>query len=132
MTVSTDLLTRSLTRSQPQATAEKQNRADPLYRDLGECSIRALEGDGNERRFTLSFSSEEPYERWWGVEILDHADGAVDLSRLNDIGCLLFNHNRDVVIGKITRAWIEENRGFSCAKIRRRGAEMKRCKNDQF
>ena len=49
-----------------------------------------------ERKFTLSFSSEEPYERWFGVEILDHGPGAVDLARLNEIGCLLFNHNRDV------------------------------------
>ena len=70
-----------------------------------------MEGEGNERKFILSFSSEEPYERWFGDEILDHSDGAVDLTRLNEIGVLLFNHNRDKVIGKINRAWIENNRG---------------------
>lgn len=70
-----------------------------------------MEGEGNERKFRLSFSSELPYERWWGVEILDHADGAVDLTRLNEIGVLLFNHNRDVILGKIIRAWIEDSRG---------------------
>ena len=37
-----------------------------------EAGIRALEGDENEKRFELSFSSEEPYTRWYGVEILDH------------------------------------------------------------
>jgi phage head maturation protease len=74
-----------------------------------------MEGEGNERKFTLSFSSEEPYERWFGLEILDHDPKAVDLTRLNDIGCLLFNHNRDAVIGKVTRAWIEDNRG--CAEV---------------
>lgn len=76
-------------------------------------SIRTLDGEGNERKFILSFSSEEPYQRFWGTEILDHADGAVDLARIQEIGCLLFNHNRDAVIGKITRAWLEDNRGMA-------------------
>lgn len=82
-------------------------------RELLNASIRAIEGEGNERKFIISFSSEEPYERWFGVEILDHSEGAVDLTRLNQIGCLLFNHNRDAVIGKITRAWLENNRGYA-------------------
>lgn len=82
-------------------------------RDLTSATLTRMDGEGNERKFTLSFSSEEPYERWWGLEILDHSPGAVDLSRLNDIGCVLFNHNRDVVIGKINRAWIENNRGYA-------------------
>lgn len=76
-------------------------------------SIRAVEGEGNERKFELSFSSELPYRRWWGVEILDHAEGCVDLTRLNEIGCVLFNHGRDNVLGRINRAWIEENRGMA-------------------
>ena len=82
-------------------------------RELMKSSIRALDGEGNERKFILSFSSEEPYQRFWGLEILDHADGAVDLARIQEIGCLLFNHNRDAVIGKITRAWLEDNRGMA-------------------
>ena len=89
------------------ATANNQLR---MFTD---CSIRAMEGEGNERKFTLSFSSEEPYERWWGIEILDHAEGCVDLTRLNEIGVLLFNHDRDVVLGKILRAWVENNRGYA-------------------
>ena len=72
-----------------------------------------MEGEGNERKFILSFSSEEPYERYWGKEILDHNPAAVDLTRLNTIGVLLFNHNRDKVIGKIGRAWIESQRGMA-------------------
>ena len=74
-------------------------------------NLRALEGEGNERKFLLSFSSEEPYERWFGVEILSHKAGAVDLSRLNEIGVALFNHDRNKVIGKILRAWVENERG---------------------
>lgn len=84
-----------------------------MTRELAGDSIRAIEGEGNERKFVISFSSEEPYERWWGTEILDHSEGAVDLVRLNEIGCLLFNHNRDKVVGKINRAWIQDMRGMA-------------------
>lgn len=82
-------------------------------RTLGSPSLHRMEGDGNERKFILSFSSEEPYERWFGMEILDHSEQAVDLTRINEIGCLLFNHDRDTVIGKILRAWIENGRGMA-------------------
>ena len=91
-------------------TRKKENKGQ---RDVRDACIRALEGEGNERKFILSFSSEEPYERYWGSEILDHSENAVDLSRLNEMGCVLFNHNRDVVLGKINKAWIENNRGMA-------------------
>lgn len=90
---------------------KRNNERNSGERFFQECSIRAMEGEGNERKFILSFSSEEPYERWWGTEILEHKDDSVDLTRLNTIGCLLFNHDRDKVIGKINRAWIENCRG---------------------
>lgn len=60
---------------------------------------------------TLSFSSEEPYLRGFGYEVLSHDEGAVDLSRLNSIGCVLFNHDRSKIVGKILRAYIEDKRG---------------------
>lgn len=90
---------------------KKTTRAE--QRTLDTPSLQRMEGDGNERKFILSFSSEEPYERWFGLEILDHSPQAVDLERINQIGCLLFNHNRDMVIGKINRAWLENNRGYA-------------------
>ena len=90
-----------------------RNRENKGQRDVRDACIRALEGEGNERKFILSFSSEEPCERYWGSEILDHSEGAVDLERLNEMGCVLFNHNRDVVLGKINKAWIENNRGMA-------------------
>lgn len=103
---------KSYTRSERSAPKGMQER-----RELLSASIRAKEGDGNERKFILSFSSEEPYERWWGVEILDHSEGCVDLSRINEIGCVLFNHNRDAVIGKVLKAWIENGRGMAEIEI---------------
>lgn len=97
--------------SQPQTAADSQK--ENQIRAFSSATIRAMEGEGNERKFILSFSSEEPYERYWGKEILDHNPAAVDLTRLNMIGVLLFNHNRDKVIGKINRAWIENQRGMA-------------------
>jgi len=41
----------------------------------------------------MAFSSEEPVERWWGIEILDHSEKSVRLDRLNDGAAVLFNHN---------------------------------------
>ena len=87
----------------------KKPEKDRATRELIECQIREVEG--KERTFRLSFSSEEPYERWYGTEILDHSEGAVDLTRLNTIGVMLYNHDRDDVLGKVDRAWIENGRG---------------------
>lgn len=101
-----------MTRAAEETQAKKNSeRSGSLERFLSDCTIRAMEGEGNERKFILSFSSEEPYERWWGVEILSHAEGAIDLTRLNSIGCVLYNHNKDKVLGKVLRAWIENDRG---------------------
>jgi phage head maturation protease len=76
-------------------------------------TIRALEGEENGRKFELSFCSEEPYLRWFGPEILDCSEAAVDLTRLNSIGCVLFNHDRDEVVAKILRAWVDGGRGYA-------------------
>lgn len=91
-----------------QARTPPMNNRRELYAE-----IRAKDDDENGRRFILSFSSEEPYERCWGSEILDHSDGAIDLTRLNSIGVVLFNHKRDYVIGKVIKAWVENNRGYA-------------------
>lgn len=82
-----------------------------LRRELSGEIEGALGGEDS-RRFTLSFSSETPYERWFGSEVLDHAEGSIDMSRLQQIGVVLYNHNRDDVIGKINKAWTQDNRGM--------------------
>lgn len=74
-------------------------------------SIRAVEKEDGTKSYRLSFSSEDPYDRYWGTEILSHDDDAVDLERLNSIGVILFNHDYDKVIGRIEKAWLENNRG---------------------
>lgn len=103
----------SLTRASEKSEKANQKQAKTMTRELVANSIRAMDGEGNERKFILSFSSEEPYDRWWGTEVLDHSDGAIDLTRINEIGCLLFNHDRNKVIGKVNRAWVENMRGMA-------------------
>lgn len=65
------------------------------------------------RKRILSFSSETPYRRYFGMEILDHDSGAADLGRLNASGVLLFNHDVDQVLGKVLRAWVENGKGYA-------------------
>ncbi|WP_167955113.1 HK97 family phage prohead protease [Anaerosporobacter faecicola] len=93
-------------------STKKVKQTENLTRELGVNSIRALGGEES-RKFEISFSSEEPYERWFGTEILDHNDGCVDLTRLSEMGCVLFNHNRDKVIGKVNKVWIKDKRGYA-------------------
>lgn len=79
------------------------------------------------RTLQLSFSSEEPVERWFGQEVLSHAGGAADLSRLNDGAPLLFNHNCNDVIGVVERAWVgDDQRGYALVRFARtpRGDEV--------
>ncbi len=59
------------------------------------------------RTVELSFSSEEPYERYWGIEILGHDLSEVRLGRLNNAGALLMDHNTRDQIGVIEKAWID-------------------------
>ena len=92
---------------------KERKKNENLTRGFLGAEIKQVEGEGNERKFMLSFSSEEPYERWFGTEILSHKEESVDLTRLNSIGVLLYNHNRDKVIGKVTRAWVEGGRGLA-------------------
>jgi HK97 family phage major capsid protein/HK97 family phage prohead protease len=67
--------------------------------------------DKEKRTLELSFSSEIEVLRWPGfIEVLDHSRDAVDLSRLNARGPLLFNHDLDEVIGVIETAEIAADR----------------------
>jgi len=58
--------------------------------------------DTQARIIDMACSSEEPYRRWWGIEILDHAPGSIDLSRLADgRHPLLLNHDMADQIGVV-------------------------------
>lgn len=66
------------------------------------------------RTVELSFSSEAPYERYFGSEVLSHDPDAIDLERLNEVGVLLFAHGRDfnygrMPIGIIQKVWLDSS-----------------------
>jgi HK97 family phage prohead protease len=87
---------------------------------------------GEDRRLTLSFSSEEPVPRAFGDEVLSHAKGAADFSRLNDGAPLLWNHDTSRVIGVVEEAWLEKNRGMATVRFARsaEGEEFMALVND--
>lgn len=58
--------------------------------------------DREARTCELAFSSEEPVERWWGVEILGHAAGEMDQSWIGGgTAPLLMDHNARDQIGVV-------------------------------
>lgn len=71
------------------------------------------------RDYALSFSSELPVERFFGMEILRHSEDSADFARLNTGGVLLFNHDRDKPIGSIVAgsARIEDKRGVATVRF---------------
>lgn len=82
-----------------------------LYRELR--FERAAVNEAK-RSVDVSFSSEtDSVTRWGEPEILDHGPGAVNLTRLNSIGVVLFNHHPDLPIGRIENARVEGGRGLA-------------------
>nr|DAP87194.1 MAG TPA: major capsid protein [Caudoviricetes sp.] len=74
--------------------------------------------DTDSRTVELSFSSETPYGRWFGDEILCHDEECINLERFsNGLGTVLFNHDRDAVVGHIEKVWLEDNRGKALVRF---------------
>ena len=74
--------------------------------------------DTDSRTVELSFSSETPYGRWFGDEILCHDEECINLERFNNgLGTVLFNHDRDAVVGHIDKVWLEDNRGKALVRF---------------
>ena len=74
--------------------------------------------DTDSRTVELSFSSETPYGRWFGDEILCHDEDCINLERFNNgLGTVLFNHDRDAVVGHIEKVWLEDNRGKALVRF---------------
>ncbi len=88
------------TRKLPQA-GDRCERAALFQRESIDEAARTCE---------LAFSSEAPYERWWGVEILDHTAASVDLTRLKSGGPLLCDHDVRDQVGVIESVRIDADR----------------------
>lgn len=84
-----DALMTNSNKTLPFKLGDKLDRAFLVKREAINVDLRTVE---------LAFSSEAPYERWWGTEILDHQPSSIDLTRLNAHANLLCDHDpRDVV-----------------------------------
>lgn len=67
------------------------------------------------RTVELCLSSEEPYDRWWGREVLSHDRTAIRLGRLaSGRHPLLVDHNTRDQVGVIERVWIGDDRRLRC------------------
>lgn len=76
--------------------------------------------DNQSDTIELSFSSEEPYDRGWGTEILGHKNTECDLGWMaSGRAPLLVDHDASVdnQVGVIERAWIENGRGKAVARF---------------
>lgn len=103
-------------------------RMEDLRKELLKRNTSRLEifqsGEINEEERTaiLTYSSEAPVERWFGIEVLSHAEGAQDMARMNAAAPLLFNHDPDKVIGVVLEARVTEGRGLAKVKFSRNKA----------
>ncbi len=67
--------------------------------------------DEERRTVQLAFSSEDPYERWFGIEILGHERGEAAMDWLNSgTAPLLDQHDHGRQIGVIEKSWIDPDR----------------------
>jgi len=66
--------------------------------------------DMDKRTVSIAFSSEEPVERWFGTEILDHSPNSVRLGRLRDGGPVLVGHDSRDHVGVIESVSIDQDR----------------------
>jgi HK97 family phage major capsid protein/HK97 family phage prohead protease len=73
--------------------------AEKRFRALD--SLDLTRADSTTRAFHASVSSETPYERAFGIEVLDHSPEAVDLSRAAHGLPLLFAHDPQRPIGMV-------------------------------
>lgn len=68
------------------------------------------EADEEKRTVEIAFSSEEPYERYFGIEVLDHDPQSVRLDRLLGGAAVLVNHDNSDQVGVVESARIDDDR----------------------
>lgn len=93
-------------------------------RDARHMSVRASVEKTEEGWIVFPLSSEEPYQRYDGIEILEHGAKNVDLSWLKSGNApLLDNHDRytglDAQIGVIRDAWLDGKRVYVAVEFRK-------------
>lgn len=75
--------------------------------------------DQDKRTVMIALSSEEPVERYFGMEVLEHSRSAIDLSFLNSGRApLLLDHDMEKQIGVIESVELDEDARRLRAKVR--------------
>jgi HK97 family phage prohead protease len=77
------------------------------YRTL---TIDARNADSDKRTVKATLSSEQPVERFFGLEVLSHAPGAVNLERAVDGLPLLFSHNTEDPVGRAENIRVKDRK----------------------
>jgi HK97 family phage major capsid protein len=96
-------------RSEDQEVELRELNHQPLYRSAVVAEVARAAEDPDVVEFT--FSSEQPVERYFGMEVLSHAPEAMNMERLNSGAApWLWNHNPEVVLGVVERAWMGDDR----------------------
>lgn len=96
---------------------------------------RAIGGDSRKNEageYEFALSSEEPVERFFGMEVLDHSEEAVNMARMSDgRHPLLVNHDTDQQVGVIRKAWLDgKSRMVRVASDFSRAARAQEIKQD--
>lgn len=81
--------------------------SEALERDF---RIESRGEDDDSRTIEIAFSSEEPYERYFGIEVLDHSPQSVRLDRLNGGAAVLVNHDSTDQVGVVESARIDDDK----------------------
>lgn len=103
-----------MTKSNTEVKLPKLHRTGKINAE----SAMIREGDEDTRTVELSFSSEEPYSRWWGVEVLGHKTGEVDLDWVKGgTAPLLMDHNTKDQIGVIDSVRLDGGRGTAVVRF---------------
>jgi len=80
-------------------------------------TISAQNIDVDKRTVTLAFSSNKPYKRHFGDEILQHDAQNVRMQRLENNAALLLDHDWTRQIGVVERAWLEDGKGRAVVRF---------------
>lgn len=82
-----------------------------LARDFAGSEIVITREAEKPMRLEFSLSSESPVDRWFGTEVLSHAEKAVDMSRASARAMpLLFNHDWNDPVGMVEVMRLEDGR----------------------
>jgi hypothetical protein len=76
--------------------------------------------DDDKREIDISFSSEEPVERWFGAEVLLHGEKNIDLKRLRSVGSVIYGHQPQEmknIIGPIKKVYLDPEKKQARALI---------------